>query len=299
MNSLKMKLSVLFGVLQMTLGLFLRFGNTIFFKSKVDFFCECVPMLVFMVCFFGWMDFMILYKWVTPTTEFPNGPPGIINSLICMAMGPMGVGQADSQPMWEGQDGGWSSTDVSTFGMNLSMLAIPWLLIFKPLFIGLARGKEAKEAKAPVSVEDNVEAGEAAHAESHGHGEEEHSMDEIIIHQIIETIEYILGTISHTASYLRIWALSLAHQQLSDVFFTKTISMALPMAFPMNGVATYVMFCVWFAITCAVLLGMDVLECFLHTLRLHWVEFDSKFFKADGYSFEPFSIKKCITDTDA
>lgn len=35
MNSLKMKLSVLFGVLQMTLGVFLRFGNSIFFKNKV------------------------------------------------------------------------------------------------------------------------------------------------------------------------------------------------------------------------------------------------------------------------
>merc|ERR1712118_351009 len=119
------------------------------------------------------------------------------------------------------------------------------------------------------------------------------------IHQIIETIEYVLGTVSHTASYLRIWALSLAHQQLSLVFFQKTLTMGLEMSFPANGIMLYLMFAAWFGITLGVLLGMDVLECFLHTLRLHWVEFQSKFYNTHGAGelFAPYIQKKMLEES--
>ena len=274
MNSLKMKLSVLFGVLQMIVGLLLRWSNTIFKRSCLDFICECVPMMIFMLCFFGWMDFMILYKWNVP--DFPNGAPSIINSMICMAM----FGE-DNQPLYDG------ATMLTRVLMVLTMVTVPCMLFPKPL-LELCQHRRHRK---PAQAWDNEQGAFQALRDD---DEEEFEFGEAFIHQVIETIEYVLGTVSHTASYLRIWALSLAHQQLSLVFFQKTLSPCLSMTFPVNVIGLYIGFVAWFGITLGVLLGMDVLECFLHTLRLHWVEFQSKFFKAGGHKFEPFSIRKLI-----
>jgi V-type H+-transporting ATPase subunit a len=274
-NSLKMKLSVILGVTQMIVGLLLRFSNSIHERNVVDFFCECCPMMIFMVCFFGFMDYMILYKWVTPM----DSPPSIINSLIAMGM-------------WQDDKYAMFGMGVPRLLMSLTMLTIPWMLIPKPLILHMRM--KAQASSGPGSAHGHpVPLHEVGDKEE----EDEHEgIGEIVIHQVIETIEYVLGTVSHTASYLRLWALSLAHQQLSFVFFQKTLLMGMSISFPFNIILIYMMFAMWFMVTLGVLMGMDVMECVLHVLRLHWIEFQSKFYKADGYAFTPYKHEDICED---
>lgn len=52
----------------------------------------------------------------------------------------------------------------------------------------------------------------------------------------------------------------------------------------------------WASATLAVLLMMDVMEVMLHTVRLHWVEFMSKFFEGEGYAYTAFSFESAINE---
>ena len=123
--------------------------------------------------------------------------------------------------------------------------------------------------------------------DDHGHGDGEFDFGDVLVHQMIHTIEFVLGAISNTASYLRLWALSLAHAQLSAVFWDRCLMAAVESG---SIVAIVIGFGVWLGATLGVLLGMESLSAFLHALRLHWVEYQNKFYKGDGIKFTPVRV---------
>jgi V-type H+-transporting ATPase subunit a len=164
---------------------------------------------------------------------------------------------------------------------------------------GLERTLSSQSSTASVSHEEtSLIKGGGGGGDHHtdDHGDEEHGVGDIVIHQAIETIEFCLGCISNTASYLRLWALSLAHSQLAIVFWEMTLLQNLKSDSAFGVIACFIGYAVLAGATIGVLLCMDNLECFLHSLRLHWVEFQDKFYNGDGILFTPLSFKSTLAE---
>ena len=140
--------------------------------------------------------------------------------------------------MW-GEKGNTSQDSIQLIILLISVICVPLMLLPKPI-IEIRKLKEKKQKKNPLADEEAESQMELERElnplnplnPSHisksakSHSDDEHGdiePNEIFVHQLIETIEYVLGAISNTASYLRLWALSLAHSQLALVFFQKTL----------------------------------------------------------------------------
>ena len=78
-------------------------SNSILFRSLLDFCFEFLPMLTFMLSFVGYLDYLIVYKWITPSisTSTNFNKPSLIQTLLEWMMPPFGI--PAGQQLYEGQ----------------------------------------------------------------------------------------------------------------------------------------------------------------------------------------------------
>ncbi|KAE8574672.1 hypothetical protein XENTR_v10003527 [Xenopus tropicalis] len=291
LNSFKMKMSVVLGIIHMTFGVALSLLNHIYFKKPLNIYLGFIPEMIFMTTLFGYLVILIIYKWCAYDASTSMVAPSLLIHFINMFLFSY---QDTSLPMlYKGQMG------LQCFLVVCAIICVPWMLVVKPLILrrqylrrkhlgthnfgGIRVGNGPTEEDAEIIQHDQLS--------MHSEEGEEFDFGDTVVHQAIHTIEYCLGCISNTASYLRLWALSLAHAQLSEVLWTMVMHVGLSIRSLGGGIALVFVFSAFATLTIAILLIMEGLSAFLHALRLHWVEFQNKFYMGTGFKFLPFSFE--------
>lgn len=293
-NSYKMKISIIFGICQMMFGVILSVWNHRFFSRPMNIFAEFIPQVIFLCSLFVYLVLLCFHKWVWygaggEISASPGCAPSILITFINMVLlKGYEEPEGDCNPyMYGGQ------FSFQRFLLFIALLCVPWMLCVKPYMLHKQNKQRAMMTAANGGEGVVEDGGEIVAADT-----EQHDMGEIWIHQGIHTIEYVLGSVSHTASYLRLWALSLAHAQLSEVLWGMVLKIGLTAGGTIGGIMMYLIFAAWACLTVAILVLMEGLSAFLHTLRLHWVEFQSKFYEGAGYAFIPFAFETILEQAE-
>ncbi|XP_053308707.1 V-type proton ATPase 116 kDa subunit a 1 [Spea bombifrons] len=297
LNSFKMKMSVVLGITHMLFGVTLSLLNHIYFKKPLNIYLSFIPEIIFMSTLFGYLVILVLYKWCAFDAATSKDAPSILIHFINMFL--FSYGETAPPALYSGQKG------LQIFLVVCALLCVPWMLALKPLILrrqylrrkhlgthnfgGIRIGNGPTEEDAEIIQHDQL----SMHSEEGEEPavEEVFSFGDTVVHQAIHTIEYCLGCISNTASYLRLWALSLAHAQLSEVLWTMVMHVGLHVGNLGGGILLVFVFAAFSTLTVAILLVMEGLSAFLHALRLHWVEFQNKFYSGTGFKFLPFSFE--------
>uniref|UniRef100_A0A0N5AD15 V-type proton ATPase subunit a n=1 Tax=Syphacia muris TaxID=451379 RepID=A0A0N5AD15_9BILA len=326
LNSMKMKLSVIIGVAHMTFGVVLSYENYKYFNSRLDFLFMFIPQMLFLGCIFIYLCLEVIIKWMAFSAKpgyvlgyyYPgsNCAPSLLIGLINMFMmksRPTGFVKADGTTYMQCYLNYWypGQQFFEFLFLMVAICCIPVMLFAKPYFLWkehknyraigstLVGSVQADVSSDDVQVLQNNDDSNVSKSQGDEGPVSGFDITDTMVYQAIHTIEFVLGCVSHTASYLRLWALSLAHAQLSEVLWNMVFRQSFFVSGYLGALATYILFFIFAFLSFSILVLMEGLSAFLHALRLHWVEFQSKFYKGLGYPFLPFSFDTILEEARA
>ncbi|XP_013764532.1 V-type proton ATPase 116 kDa subunit a isoform X2 [Pundamilia nyererei] len=300
LNSFKMKMSVILGVIHMLFGVTLSLFNHLYFNKPLNIYLGFIPEIIFMASLFGYLVILIFYKWVSYGAHTSRDAPSLLIAFINMFL--FNYNDPNNKLFYRGQ------MAIQSLLVVIALACVPCMLIVKTLvmrrqylwrkhlgtqnFGGIRVGNGPTEDEAEIIQHDQL--AQQSEDEPEACEEEEFNFADVAVHQAIHTIEYCLGCISNTASYLRLWALSLAHAQLSEVLWSMVMRIGLYSRSLGGFILLAIVFYVFAVLTVVILLIMEGLSAFLHALRLHWVEFQNKFYSGNGFKFLPFNFESIL-----
>ncbi|XP_030968396.1 V-type proton ATPase subunit a1 isoform X2 [Quercus lobata] len=130
LNSLKMKMSILLGVVQMNLGIILSYFNARFFSSSLDIRYQFVPQVIFLNSLFGYLSLLIIIKWCT------GSQADLYHVMIYMFLSP-------TDNLGENQLF-WGQRPLQIILLLLALIAVPWMLFPKPFILKRLHTEETK-----------------------------------------------------------------------------------------------------------------------------------------------------------
>jgi V/A-type H+-transporting ATPase subunit I len=102
-------------------------------------------------------------------------------------------------------------------------------------------------------------------------------------------VEVFAETLSHSLSYCRLMALGLVHSVMNSLFLV--LGGVEHGHFPLSSIPIIMLGTI-------LVMTIEGLIVFVHTLRLHWIEWFSKFYAGDGVKFKTFTYKNIESKRD-
>uniref|UniRef100_A0A1I8IP46 V-type proton ATPase subunit a n=1 Tax=Macrostomum lignano TaxID=282301 RepID=A0A1I8IP46_9PLAT len=325
LNSARMKLSIIFGTLHLGLGLALQLVNDIRAGRTARLRQDGLPLPAD-----GYPVALILRKWLAVLPRDAACAPALLPMLIAMYRLEYTETPCYLATYYSGQR--YVEHAIVAGVAASALLAIFGLPIHHAL---TSRGSSSSKAKAEQKLtaaatdvpgdreEEEIGRGKSdsampltplsssSNSGSRGkslpklepepldcaHGEKQFDL----LEHCLACFEFLLSSLSHSASYLRLWAIGLAHGELTAIMWpmllmpptrlADLLAASPTAALLLGGLTLAASFCLWACITVCILVGMEGMTALLHSLRLHWIEFQSKFYSGAGYMFRPFSLK--------